>query len=776
MGAVGGHMLHPYENLDLGFDQMRDIFQIASKGFPNIKITEKTDGQNISISYDHRTGQALAIRNNAHANEGGLDKETLKSYFTTDRIAAGKNPTPINVVNAFYAAMINFEKIAHLLSPEFFYTPSGERLFYNAEVMDPESENVIPYDTQVLLIHRVGHKKLVDGKLISLSEDQADYRGAKKLAEERSAALEARLQELQIDSPDVPTTKVNAIVDFTEFIEKKEAYHNAVNELRTIQGSAKTVGEYLENRLKFLLQEKLGSGYSEETYDRLMLALMHFATTGMPRKTIEIKSVLESIPGEEAKDFINEFLRTRSAMKDIKDRAMNPLIMVNHRFATRVLEGFISGYTLQAEDSLSRLRTKVGEKAKDSKVLADEGSLTLLKTSLAKIHGGEDVGDVLSDEAVQSALEKITTVIEGLVFDYEGETYKFTGQFAPVNQMLGLGKYDRTPKKEGLEEALEDEPIVEPRFGEGRVIVLVPGAFKPPHIGHFEMVRHYSDLVGSDGYVYVLISPLPRGVGRDNEAEVTFDDSRKIWNIYIDSSALNNVIIYDKPSESNSPIGQVVEFIENKNDELDFAQPGDEIILGCSNKPDKKGKPDFERFGNPGTFQKYAREGVIISDHVAGCFQTSEGAISATDFREALLGKDISSYIPPEVDPEWIKSIFSIKPIQEEKKTISLLYSLVERVLDEERKKTKVSKTGQKRVSKKIAHLIDDEGKSKEQAAAIAYSMEEEGDLDEVSAMAAGAVEGSVGPGPRKKKKKQDTLIREVLNYLVRSSIMETQQ
>jgi len=42
--------------------------------------------------------------------------------------------------------------------------------------------------------------------------------------------------------------------------------------------------------------------------------------------------------------------------------------------------------------------------------------------------------------------------------------------------------------------------------------------------------------------------------------------------------------------------------------------------------------------------------------------------------------------------------------------------------------------------------------------------------------MAAGAVEGSVGPGPRKKKKKQDTLIREVLNYLVRSSIMETQQ
>ena len=43
--------------------------------------------------------------------------------------------------------------------------------------------------------------------------------------------------------------------------------------------------------------------------------------------------------------------------------------------------------------------------------------------------------------------------------------------------------------------------------------------------------------------------------------------------------------------------------------------------------------------------------------------------------------------------------------------------------------KTKVSKTGQERVSKKIAHLIGDEGKPKDQAAAIAYSMEKRGEL-----------------------------------------------
>jgi len=34
-------------------------------------------------------------------------------------------------------------------------------------------------------------------------------------------------------------------------------------------------------------------------------------------------------------------------------------------------------------------------------------------------------------------LKKIVPV-EGIVFKYKGKTYKFTGAFAPVNQILGL--------------------------------------------------------------------------------------------------------------------------------------------------------------------------------------------------------------------------------------------------------------------------------------------------------------------------------------------------
>ena len=55
--------------------------------------------------------------------------------------------------------------------------------------------------------------------------------------------------------------------------------------------------------------------------------------------------------------------------------------------------------------------------------------MTLLKTQLDKIKrlGG---------------FEKIVPV-EGIVFVYGGNTYKLTGAFAPINQILGTLKYSR---------------------------------------------------------------------------------------------------------------------------------------------------------------------------------------------------------------------------------------------------------------------------------------------------------------------------------------------
>ena len=60
-GGVAGHMNHLYDNPDLTFREMKQVFQAASNG--ELKGTEKTDGQNLQLSYDIQTSSARAARN-----------------------------------------------------------------------------------------------------------------------------------------------------------------------------------------------------------------------------------------------------------------------------------------------------------------------------------------------------------------------------------------------------------------------------------------------------------------------------------------------------------------------------------------------------------------------------------------------------------------------------------------------------------------------------------------------------------------------------------------
>ena len=76
-------------------------------------------------------------------------------------------------------------------------------------------------------------------------------------------------------------------------------------------------------------------------------------------------------------------------------------------------------------------------------------------------------------------IENISTAVEGFVFDYGGSSYKFTGNFAPMNQILGLFRYGRGgsgPLTEEEAEVLDYEVDT----SDYKSIALVPGGFKPP--------------------------------------------------------------------------------------------------------------------------------------------------------------------------------------------------------------------------------------------------------------------------------------------------------
>ena len=79
MGGVGGHMSHLHENPELTFKEIKDVFAMASNG--ELEGTEKTDGQNLFISYSVQTGRAKAARNKGNIKVGGMTAEELAQKF-----------------------------------------------------------------------------------------------------------------------------------------------------------------------------------------------------------------------------------------------------------------------------------------------------------------------------------------------------------------------------------------------------------------------------------------------------------------------------------------------------------------------------------------------------------------------------------------------------------------------------------------------------------------------------------------------------------------------
>ena len=135
MGGVAGHMDHLYDNPKLTFSKMIEIMTAASNG--ELKTEEKVDGQNLFLSYSIPEGKAKGARNKGNLKAGGLDAAGLAQKF------AGRG----SLFQSFTEGFSAFEGAVEALSDEekrIIFGPDTN-IWYNAEIMDPGSRNVINY-------------------------------------------------------------------------------------------------------------------------------------------------------------------------------------------------------------------------------------------------------------------------------------------------------------------------------------------------------------------------------------------------------------------------------------------------------------------------------------------------------------------------------------------------------------------------------------------------------------------------------------------------------
>ena len=163
-------------------------------------------------------------------------------------------------------------------------------------------------------------------------------------------------------------------------------------------------------------------------------------------------------------------------------------------------------------------------------------------------------------------------------------------------------------------------------------IALLPGGFKPPHAGHYNMAKWLAS--NTDANTVVI------KVGAKERDGITRNISLKLWNLYriTDSDPLAKKLTI-LPSNSNSPVKDVYDFVEQDAPENSI------IYLGM-------GEKDMEdaRFKNIGKF----------ADPKGITFETTlvppqSGGVSGTKMREFIKNGDKESfqeYIPEHLTQE----------------------------------------------------------------------------------------------------------------------------
>jgi len=182
-------------------------------------------------------------------------------------------------------------------------------------------------------------------------------------------------------------------------------------------------------------------------------------------------------------------------------------------------------------------------------------------------------GVVLRDEEAFGTTKPVKITGEFIIGGTASDFQKASG--APV--IMKEQEEDEDPV---IDIDFEDEPV------QGETVAIVPGAFKPPHMGHVNMVEQYAQ--DADRVIVLISAPTKNGRKLPNGKEITADHSRQIWNLFVGANP--KVEVYE--SSHASPINAAYEIsgkagIREKVAEkmgMDPINAGDTIILGASNK------------------------------------------------------------------------------------------------------------------------------------------------------------------------------------------------
>jgi len=399
-GGAYGHMAHPFDDKDLTFGDLKKIIENGLGGTLNREdnVTEKLDGQNIMVSW--KDGKLIAARNKGHIKNGGktaLDTKGIISKFK------GRG----DISDAFSFAMKDLEKAIKSLSDK-----QKEKIFNNGynfmnmEVMWPKSANVIDYDKAELVFH--GALKYDDSGTVK-GEVKGSGRVLAGMIQQRNQNIQ---KKYKIGKPvflDVPKHQ--------DFGKMKGKFLGKLQKLQNKYGlkDNDTLGLYHQKWWEsFILNKK--KDVSSKVLEGLVRRWAFF------EKKYSISMIKKDIEDEKFLGFVLDFDKKNHAAQ-VKEN-MKPFEELFFEVGAEVLKNVKGFMAANPDKAVQGIRKRLDKAISNVRSGGDLKKLNTLRLQLDKLNA---IGGV--DSIVPS---------EGIVFKYKGNTYKFTGAFAPINQITGL--------------------------------------------------------------------------------------------------------------------------------------------------------------------------------------------------------------------------------------------------------------------------------------------------------------------------------------------------
>jgi hypothetical protein len=377
----------------------KGIYQMMTNKFK--KLFEMKE----NLITEAKGGELVAARNKGHLKNGG------ETALTTSGIIS-KFKGRGDISDAFSFAMKDLEKaIGSLSEKQRNKIFKDGKAWMNLEVMWPKSSNVINYDKAEIVFH--GALEYDDsGNAIG------ELKGSARMLAGMIKQVNQNIQKrYKIGKPNFLT-----VPKHQDFEKKKKYFLNKLNKLQKTYAlkdndSLSLYHQSYWEEFIFNAAQQYGFTIPNKPLKNLTKRWAFFDKS---YKIPMIKKDFKNHP-----EFLDWVLTTDKVdQAKIVKQNMKPFEELFFEVGAEIMTN-VSGWLAANPDStVQRVKKQLDAAIKDVRSKKDLKKLNTLKLQLDKL---KSIGGL--DAIVPS---------EGIVFKYNGKTFKFTGAFAPINQITGL--------------------------------------------------------------------------------------------------------------------------------------------------------------------------------------------------------------------------------------------------------------------------------------------------------------------------------------------------